>query len=736
MGNRRMRWLAAGGGVLFAGALVAVASWSNHTTPPNRSDPSPTPSQAVSGPTVYYELVDAAASRLYARTLDGRSEPREIASRADVDQGPSWSVDPTSRLAVVIVGVPGKDDERDLVAYSVTDGAKAWSAHVASTFTSWLRWAPDGASLAVLTESSAADRRDVALIDAVTGTVRTVQVPREAALLGFATDGGVIVSEVTNDGAADSTFRFLRIDPGTLAIERLTTLPDVGPDASGTRSIDPRIGAVVDITSAEDGAAVQVRLRDLRTGASRVLATTGSVDLVSIDPAGTGVVVTADGNARLIAFDGGASDLLTGDDSISELAWSPDGAYVLLETSGPPERLLVVERSTGRVVALPLPRVSDAHLVAVPGGPPLPAQPLPTGGPAPTPTPAPSGADVAGMPVLLSSWLATENGRLVAHAERLVPTEAGGVRAAAEMPPIDLGVAPPLDDQSTGIRLLPRPGTGDVLVWISSDDESHGVLWDGAAGIQPLVLPAGWPKNASDAAWSPDGKALAGTAVDTSPDGGFAGAIVIATPGLRHVTKVPYAGDYDRLEGWWSMTELRVGHGICTEGCPGRYSYSARLRISDGRLRQLTPADRGHQPIDYVISDPRTDRMTMTMANEAPETDLSFAWPADLGPLDQAAGSVASDSRSVIVVRTVATETELYRIDDVVGRAADGFLADPKPVRFGTVAGRGSQLDLAPGEGWAVVTDRVGDVTLVRFSDGRTWTLDRERDMTWVTPSG
>jgi hypothetical protein len=730
-----MRWLATGGGVLLAAALVAVATRSGHATPPVRSDASPSAGPPVSGPVVYYELVDATASRLFVRTLDGRSEPREIASRTDIDQGPAWSVDPTSRLGVAIVGVPGKDDDRDLVAYSVADGRQAWTVHVASTFTSWLRWAPDGTSLAVLTESSQADRRDVAVIDAATGAVRSVQVPREAGLLGFAADGGVIVWEVVNDGEADSTFRFLRIDPGTLAVERLTTLPDVGPDATGTRSIDPRIGAVVDVASAEDQAAVQVRLRDLRTGASRVLATTGSVDLVSIDPDGSGVVVTADGAARMIAFDGSAFDLVTGDDSISELTWSPDGAYVLIETSGPPERLLVVERSTGRVVSLPLPRVSDAHLVAVPGGPPLPAQPLPTGEPVPTPTAAPSGADVAGMPVLLSSWLATENGRLVGHVQRLVPTEAGGIRVAAEMPPIDLGPAPPLDDRSTGIRLLPRPGSGDVLVWISSDDESHGVLWDGATGVHPLVLPAGWPKNAADAVWRPDGGALAGTAVDASPDGGFASAIVIATPGERRVTTVPYAGDYDRLEGWWSMTELRVGHGVCTEGCPGRYSYSARLRVSDGRLRQLTPADRGRQPIDFVISDPATGRITMTMASEAPESDLSIAWPADLGPVDLADGSVASDARSLIVVRTVETGTEVYRIEDVVGRAARGVLADPEPVRIGTLTGRGSQLEFAPGEGWAVVTDRVGDVTLVRFGDGRLWALGSDRDLTWVTPS-
>ena len=50
----------------------------------------------------------------------------------------------------------------------------------------------------------------------------------------------------------------------------------------------------------------------------------------------------------------------------------------------------------------------------------------------------------------------------------------------------------------------------------------------------------------------------------------------------------------------WTSAELRVGHGVCTEGCEGRYAFSARLRVRDGRVTQLTPADRARAPIDEV----------------------------------------------------------------------------------------------------------------------------------------
>jgi hypothetical protein len=736
-------WALALGGVaivaIAVGVLGAIATSTNPPTPAHHVEPSgpgrpggSADGGAGSGPTVYYELVDATASRLFARTLDGRSQPRQIAAREDVDAGPAWSVDPTGRLAVVLVTRAGDDAARDLVAYRVADGTVAWTATVGATQTDWVRWSADGRSLATLADAAGGDRRSVALVDASTGTVRQADVPSGAALLGYDDEGAPIAWDVADDGASAPRYRFFRIDPGSLAVERLTALPDIGPDVAGSRSVDPRIGGVVDLTGVDDQPGTQVRLRDLRTGAERILATLPSVDLVAIDPLGTGVVVTADGSARYIAFDGGASAIFSADETVNEIRWSADGAYLLVATGDLSDPLTVVERSTERGVSLPLPRVADAHFVAMPAGPALPTTALPPDEPGPTPTPAPGGADVAGMPPLFVSWTGPEDGRLVVRAERLVPTDGGGIRIAAEMPRIDLGPAAAPDDPSATVQLLPRPGSSDILVWITTDERATGTLWDGAEALTPLALPAGWPEHVGDIAWRPDGNVLAASAGEETADGGFRTFIAIAAPGGDRVTEVPLQGDFDRLEGWWSNTELRVGHVICTEGCPGRYSYSARLRVADRRLTPLEPRDRGHQPVDLVYTD--GGRLVLTMINEAPETDIRVTWPASLGPDDELTARIDGDGRTLIVSRIVGHTTEVYRVDDVLGRSVRGVLADPKPVRIGTLSRPAVDVQLAPGDAWAVLRDRLGDLSLVRLDDGREWPVGHDATVTWVGP--
>jgi hypothetical protein len=731
-------WAAIGAVALGVVVLAAIAGWPNRTTSPRPSRPDGSPGAGPSadagtatGPLVYYELVDATASRLFSRALDGRSRPREIAAREDVAAGPAWSVDPTGQLAVVVVDAATEDAGREIVAYRVGDGTVAWTATIGATEANGIRWSADGRSLATLVDTGGEDLRAVAVIDAGTGAVRRADVPSGAELLGYDDEGAPIAWDALDDGEAPPSFRFFRIDPATLAVERLTSPPAIGPDVSGSRSIDPRAGLAVDLTSVDGQPGTHVRLLDLRNGATRILATLPSVDLVAIDPLGTGVVVTAGGSARYIAFDGSASDVFSADDSVSEIRWSADGAYLLIATGNPADPLTVVERSTGRGVTLPLPRIVDAHFVAMPSGPALPPTALPAEEPAPTPAAGPSGPDVAGVPPLLDSWTSPEGGRLVAHAERLVPTEGGGVRVVAEMPPIDLGAAPAPDDQSATVRLVPRPGSSDVLVWITTDERTSGMLWDGARALSPLVLPAGWPEHADEVAWRPDGKVLAASAGEEAPDGGFRSFVAIAAPGGARVTEVPFPGDYDRLEGWWSTTELRVGHVTCTEGCPGRYSYSARLRVTDRRVTPLEPRDRGQQPIDYVYTD--AGRLVLTMRSEAPETDLRVAWPASLGPEDAVTGTVDADGRSLIVFRTVGHTTEVYRVEDVVGRVVGGVLTDPRPVRIGTFSRPTIDVRLAPGNAWAVIRDRLDDLALVRLSDGREWPIRNGSEATWVT---
>ena len=197
----------------------------------------------------------------------------------------------------------------------------------------------------------------------------------------------------------------------------------------------------------------------------------------------------------------------------------------------------------------------------------------------------------------------------------------------------------------------------------------------------------------------------------------------------RSTTVVPVTGGYDRLEGWWSTTELQVGHGICTEGCTGRFSWSARLRIRDHRLVELSAADRGHGPIDLVAVDAAA--IVLSVINDDPASDIVIDWPVDLGPIDGLEVRFAADGRSLIVSRTSATVTDLYRIADPLDRAVDGRVHDPQPELLLHLDGRNLEQDVSPDGLWATVIDRVGNVRLVRVSDGRSWPLDRERTLEW-----
>jgi hypothetical protein len=406
---------------------------------------------------------------------------------------------------------------------------------------------------------------------------------------------------------------------------------------------------------------------------------------------------------------------------------------LIVTTDQPKAGLTVVERASGRSVAIPTGGpIQFVRFVAMPGGVPLPAEPLPVSEPTPAPTPGPSGADVAGFDGFVAGWVDDSTGRFLAHAQRLVPTEAGGLRVSADMPPIDLGPVDPQDPGPPGVLLLPRPrGSGDVLVWTTTVDGSRGSLWSANGTVEPVALPADWPANTGDIVWRPDGRGLAASASRPMRDGGFQPDFVVAEIGARRTTVIPVVGEYDRLDGWWSTAELRVGHGACFEGCPGRYAEFARLRIADRRLTPLGPADRSRSAIDEMTVD--GGQIVLSAIAGDPADDLRIGWPAALGDAKALTlvGSVA-DARALVVSRAMGGETELYRIRDVAGRAVGGVLADPDPVRIAAIAGRDLEVALSPDGAWALVTDRVAATRVIRLSDGRTWAVDGGRTLAWM----
>jgi hypothetical protein len=522
------------------------------------------------------------------------------------------------------------------------------------------------------------------------------------------------------------------MDPAPGAAFCLAGLPDVGPPRHGTEDVDPASGLAVDMAVGANDQGTAIRAWSLGGGPVRTLATLPSVDRIAIDPAGAGVAISAAQTIRFVAFDGRASDLFSGPDPIGDFGWSAGGDYLAVATDRRGPNLTIVELATGRSVELPHPdAIAQLLLVRLVGGVPLPAAPLPAAEPTPPPTPAPSGDDVAAFGGLLSGWVDRSGRTQVAHVERLVPTEAGGIRVAAEMPPLDLGPAAVPDDGGPQLQVLPRPRSLDVLVWVESADGSSSWLWDGATTVRRLALPADWPAMTFDVAWRPDGLAIAASAARATDAGDFEGIFVVAAPGGRSTTVVPVVGDYDRLEGWWTTSELRVGHGICTEGCSGRYAFSARLRIRDHRLVQMTPADRATAPLDEIsVLD---SGIVLSMINDDPADDVTIDWPASLGPIDAVEPiGFAADGRALLLAVETATGTDLERIADPVGRAVAGRLRDPAPERIGHLDGRGLLVDVSPDDGWALVTDRVDDVRLVRLADGRSWPLDRERVLAWI----
>jgi hypothetical protein len=244
-----------------------------------------------------------------------------------------------------------------------------------------------------------------------------------------------------------------------------------------------------------------------------------------------------------------------------------------------------------------------------------------------------------------------------------------------------------------------------------------------------------WPWGASIAGWSPDGRALAASDVRLLGAEDVQPIFAVADVGGTKTRVIPVAGDYATLEGWWSPTELRVGHDVCTEGCSGRFAYVARLRVADGKVTPARPADRTHAAIDEVSPD-GTGGLVMRVINDDPVDDIRIDWPTNAPPLELIWLGAAADPRSMFVAAIGTEGSDLYRIDDPAGRAVNGRLADPRPVLLGHVAHHTNEIRVLPDGRWAIATDRVGEASLVELATGRAWPFEFGRSLEWWIPSG
>ena len=385
MRGRRARRIGLVVGVAAVAVVAAVATWTttNHRTfrPIDSNQPSDAPS--AGGPVVYYEVLDADASRLMERRLDGHSLARQVAQRTDAGYGRTWTVDPTGTIAVALI--PGVDDQR-LEAVSIATGEALWSARTPTAPVDQAVWSADGRHVALASIGGESTGREALVIDATDGGVVRVAIPDDAVLQGFDRDDALILRQhVPSPQGVNVGWRFLRVDSAAATIERLLVVPDVGPASDGSEDVDPAAGLAVDTTLGPNDKGTAVRLRTLAGGRARTLTTLPSVDRVGFDPAGTGVAISAAQTIRFIGLDGRSSELFSGPDPIAEFGWSGDGDYLVVATDRRGANLTIHERATGRSVALPqTDPLAQLQLVRVIGGAPLPPVPLPATEPSPT----------------------------------------------------------------------------------------------------------------------------------------------------------------------------------------------------------------------------------------------------------------------------------------------------------------------------------------------------------------
>ncbi|HEY7735244.1 MAG TPA: hypothetical protein VH813_00470 [Candidatus Limnocylindrales bacterium] len=727
----------AGALMVTAAAAIAIAlvaftglggSQPAPSSPPKGSPSFATPTRPPAGSVfVYYEVLDADGALLYERVLDGTSLPRLIVERPSSDFSRTYTVDPVGHAALATFAEGG---ETSLEAIDIATGLSRWRTPTPLLEPESGVWSADGRRWAALVaEVDFEAGPSVLIADLASGATALVALDERAWPQGFTTSGELVLTERDEDLTTPAPWHFLEVDARTGGVVRLAVPPPVGPHTSSTDDVAPAAGIGAASFFSDDGRST-IEVRDLTEGPWRRLADFEFVDRVLFAPSGDLIAASADGRVVLVDLSGNVSEVWDGPD-YAELMWSASGSY--LGISGYEDRsvIAVAERSTGRVVELPLPEeIAEGRLVSVVGSNPLPPNALPPGGdPQPTPSPAPTGPPVPDAPSIAVGWIALEEDVPVGHAEIRVTTEDGGVRTIATMPPITFD---DLRDQEVTLSVVPRPGGPDVLVKVDSDGLTQAWLWDPSAGRRPFPFPEGWPAAVGPIAWRPDGGALASTTFDPEGNPDAVPQVVVAELDTSIVRQLPLPDEYPELLGWWSDTQLRMGSAICTEGCPGRYAYNARLRVADGQLEPVTAPDGTSGPVHqaYVEFDPEPE-IVLSAVNDDPSDDVRIRWPASLPAIDGSIVLWATPRPDLLVGAPVDGAIELYRIADPVGRARAGRVAEPRPTLVARLPVSATDPLLSSDGRWLMVRDRAGGLSVIELETDRRWSLGPGRQADW-----
>ena len=710
-------------------------------------DPTPVVNEPppIDGPTVWYSVLGNGRLTLYERRLDGRAEPIELAFRPSNREGQSeFMVDPDGRTILFAQRASGRTTIEP-IARAAPQAPPAWRVDIPSAdFRNGL-WSPDGRYWAGYSNRGRATH--VIVVDATAGRVSTFPLQEDESVQGFTGTGAELAMRTGRPSAntGGAAFRFATIDPSS-GVRQDTTLEelDLLPQSTDHTEVAPYAG----IWLAEDYGRRQIVVGDLRTGARYDVGSPGlsfwwtafshdASEVFTVAAAGD----DACGGRRYVMqaadLDGGTRVLWDGAAAPLDFTFAVTGDYVgfdaWIEYVG--SAMVVVDTISGRSTVLPTPPGSYlGSVLAIHGGSRLPDPAVPQV-PASPPPELPAGELLAGAPQLATG--AVEYDAVTCQAtirvRLLAPTVDGGLAIVDELEP---AVFRDVERTDAWVDLAPRPHSNQILVGYGGKDAFEQFLWTPDPGRRPgstpkieaLPLPADWPEHLAPGSWRGDGKAIG---LGSTRRGNY----LWFELGDETTHRVRIREQWQQVIGWSSDgDEILIMRNGCIDFCDVVETWAARVRLSDGRVRDVTqraPADalasstlRGvsvHSGL-AAYQDVRDGRRIDFSQGLGVPGDFSFQWPKRAGRLAGDSREVWSqDGRSLYVVAKMGDGRALFRIDD----PREGVALRPK------LLGRlpaGAELDQVEfGGTWAEVgisalgTCREG---LVDLSTGQAYLLD------------
>jgi hypothetical protein len=257
----------------------------------------------------------------------------------------------------------------------------------------------------------------------------------------------------------------------------------------------------------------------------------------------------------------------------------------------------------------------------------------------------------------------------------MAPAVDGGLVVIDQLPPF---VLEDVERTDTWVDAVRRPHTRTVLVAYGDEDRHEQFLWTPDPGrpsgsepaIEPLRLPLDWPEQLVPGSWRPDGQAIG---MGSTRRGTYLWFEL--GDQVTHRVRVGPDEAWNGVVGWSADGRAIVmGRSGCIDFCDVVQTWAARLRLSDGQIRDITQND----PVDGVVSSGsrgmsvRTglgaylygDRIDFSQGLRVPG-DFSRPWPRWAGKLaDDSLDMWSRDGRSLYVVADTDDGRVLFRIDD------------------------------------------------------------------------